>query len=146
MISHSPHLLSVVVSAILTLALANCVAEHGDPVVQSKQEARSEFITLKKKWKDETQGLRLLSTIIVEDYWKGPAAHELIGMGKRALPFVLEEIEAGNFYFNVAASRTTGLDLSSENEKYDERKHSKRWLEWWAINGNNPQWNTFSGH
>ena len=76
------------------------------------------------------------------DYWEGSAAKSIIAMGKKALPFIMKEIENGNFLFIVAAERITQIKMRNQTIQ-SEQENSKYWLKWWQENKNNPVWNIY---
>jgi hypothetical protein len=102
------------------------------------EKAKAEFNELKKQWDKEAPTY----SSNTYDYWKGEAAKAIVNMGKRALPFVFDEIQKGNFFFNVAAERITQVRLRDERHQ-SEQALSKLWINWWHQNKNKPEWNLF---
>jgi len=101
------------------------------------EKATEEFGKLKTMWQAEKEKYK--SSSILSDYWQGEAGKKLIAMGRRALPFVMREIEQGDFMFNIPADKITGIAVSAMSEQ----ERSKKWLEWWRANRDNPKWNMF---
>lgn len=78
-----------------------------------------------------------------KDYWQDPAGQQIIALGKKVLPFIMLEIERGDFFFNVAAREITGIAMQKENEFASEQEYAIRWAAWWKKNKNNPEWNIY---
>jgi len=108
------------------------------------EEITSQYIYLRSKLEREFYDSRYLSN--TNAYWQGQAGQQIISMGKAALPFIMLEIEYGNFFFNVPARKITGLSMRRENEFASEQEYAKRWANWWQINKNNPEWNIYVEH
>ena len=104
-------------------------------------EAQNEFMGLKSKWVQEKAKASFSSR--TSDYWKGPAGLRIMAMGKRALPFVMDEISKGDFFFNVPASKITNITIPSGIKRESEQELSKDWIEWWRKNTDNPEWNIY---
>jgi len=105
------------------------------------EQARREFRALKGRWDIEAGAVSLSSNS--KDRWKGPAGGQIIEMGKRALPFVMDEIEKGDFFFNIAADRITGVRIGTNGPLMSEQERSKAWLSWWEKAKTEPEWNIF---
>jgi hypothetical protein len=101
--------------------------------------AKQEFVQLKAQWQQEAP----LGSSDSRDYWKGGAGLQIIDGGKRFLPFVMAEIDNGNFFFNVAAKEITGISMHKEGEFQSEQEYTRRWAEWWKTNRSNPGWNIY---
>lgn len=104
----------------------------------NKEDAKQQFQELKTKWESEIKGEVQLSSVTY-NYWEGEAGRRIIAMGKRALLFVMDEIENGNFLFNVPAEKITGIKMEGRYEQ----ERSRNWIRWWERNRNNPEWNIF---
>ena len=106
------------------------------------EEAKRKFTDLRKHWEEEAQQHWYLSD--TKAYWQWSAGQAIIAMGKEALPFVMEEVQKGNFFFNVPAARITGISMRKEEEiMVSEQDIARRWVKWWEANRNNPEWNVF---
>ena len=104
-------------------------------------EAQHEFMKLKSKWAREKAKATLSSR--TTDYWKGAAGQSIIAMGKRALPFVMEEISRGDFFFNIPAWKITNITTPNGIKRESEQELSRDWIEWWRKNKDNPEWNVY---
>jgi len=64
------------------------------------------------------------------DYWKGPHDKAIIALGPGIIPYLIKQVKAGDFWFNVRLALITHVDIA--NGKYDsEQANSKLWVEWW---------------
>lgn len=98
---------------------------------------KGNFEKLRSEWQAEKERHKYSSR--TDDYWQGKAGKEIIAMGKRALPFVMEEIKKGDFFFNIPAYKITGIKMKGKSEQ----EKSKEWVKWWEENKNNTKWNPF---
>jgi len=135
--------LSTVLRASLACAALLISVGCGEPVGESDsasfEAARREFVKLKAQWEVEIKAVSFSSD--TADRWTGPAAHAIVGMRKRALPFVMEEIKQGNFFFNIAAVAITGTDQGQG--LWSEQERSRKWVQWWDRTSKDPTWNIF---
>jgi len=136
------YVLPMMFLVLLSLVWSSVLGGDLEPSTTSKYlEAQREFMELKRKWEQEKENFWFSSR--TTDYWKGPAGQNIIGMGKRALPFVMEEISRGDFLFNVPAQKITNISAPSGIERESEQKLSLDWIEWWKENKDNPEWNIY---
>ena len=85
----------------------------------------SRFEELVDTWTKETIDISSISDIISH-----PAYLEIIGMGPRAVPLLLNELrERPDFWF-VALEAITGEDPTSDDSSGDLMEMAKAWLEW----------------
>lgn len=103
------------------------------------EKARAEFYRLKESWEKECA--EVFASSFIADRCKGPAGRSIIGMGKRALPFVMEEIGKGNILFNQAALEICGFQVAPG--LMSEQDRSDRWIRWWQSSERDPEWNVF---
>ena len=107
---------------------------------------RAEFDVHYAAWEKHRESVSYSS--ISSDYESGPAYEAIVGMGKRALPLVMEKIAAGNFHMNKAAKRITGVDVAPRGSvdltkwppPISSQHVSQRWLAWWEQHRNDPEW------
>lgn len=110
----------------------------GDDYEQTLREYRE----LRKKWEGEARKASFSSD--THDYWTGPSGRSLVAMGRRALPLVILEIRAGDFFFNVAAAGIAGptVDRVVRGEAPgSEQSVASRWAAWWEAVKGDPAWN-----
>jgi hypothetical protein len=123
-------------NSILFVVLSNIV--FAGTIDTQYEQAKSEFNVLKSFWEKEIPKY----SSNTEDYWKGDAGKAILKMGKRALPFVFEEILKFNFLFNVAAEQITQIHPTGK-AGYSEQTKDEFWIKWWHDNKNNPEWNIY---
>lgn len=137
--------IAAVCSGILFVVFVFALLTYGpisEPVVvgtldSEYEKARQEFEDLMRQFLQEwVDWVGPESMISWECMWKVPAGRNIIAMGRRALPFVMQEIEKGNVLLTYAASQITGLRFMHIGE-------TDYWLEWWEENKRNPTWNVF---
>jgi hypothetical protein len=79
----------------------------------------------------------------------------LVAMGKPALPLLMEKLEAGEFFLNKAVQEITGIDIAPRGSigplewkpgvrPFSEQDVSERWIEWWKVHKDSPEWKTTS--
>jgi hypothetical protein len=82
-----------------------------------------------------------------------PEGRSIVAMGKRAMPFVIEDIRSGESQwkwaaFHIVAPTPVPDDATWEeivrtrNEDLIERS-SRDWVKWWDENRNSSEWNVF---
>ena len=98
---------------------------------------QAKYLKLRTEWEKERQQFSKYSD--TRAYWKGPVGKEIISMGKAAIPFLIKELQDGDFFFNIPLEIITGISIngSSEQDKV------KGWLDWWQKNKGNPKWNLY---
>ncbi|MFH1360908.1 MAG: hypothetical protein ABIJ41_07775 [Candidatus Omnitrophota bacterium] len=101
---------------------------------------RADFAALKKKWEIEEEQNRHRSDDV--SYWQGEAGQAILAMGKKALPFVMEEIKQGNLLYNWAAWQITGIRMNGKPSG-SAQDVSQNWIRWWEENKNHSEWNIF---
>ncbi|MFA5259614.1 MAG: hypothetical protein WC450_00110 [Candidatus Omnitrophota bacterium] len=101
------------------------------------QNGAKEFKRLKANFDIEISQPPYVLSSDTHKYWDSKAGQEIIAMGKNALPFIMEEIKNGNYWFNSAAEKITYIKMDGVSEQ----EKSKAWLKWWDVNCNNPRWN-----
>jgi hypothetical protein len=72
----------------------------------------------------------------------------IVAMGKRALPFVMEKLAAGDTRLIRAAEKITQVDVYGPlrsrpdltNPPVSDADLARAWVDWWQIHKNDPQW------
>ena len=64
------------------------------------------------------------------DYWKGPHGKAIIALGPAIIPYLIQELRKGDFFFNVPLARITNADITSNNLG-SEQDNARLWLKWW---------------
>jgi hypothetical protein len=119
-----PH--EIVSSNILVEELSN-PAEGEFP---SHQLTGAEFAALAQQWREATHFLSA-----VEDIAMHEAYQRIIGMGEKALPFILRSLGAGLDHWFWALEAITGESPVPAEEAGDMERMSERWLEWGRRRG-----------
>jgi hypothetical protein len=116
-------------------------ADAGAALTPDQQEFKVHYAA----WEEHRQEVSYSSNS--NDYTSGAAFEAIVGMGKRALPMVMEKIAAGNFHMNQAAKLITGINIAPRSSvdmtqwpPITEQAVSKRWLAWWDEHKSDPQW------
>lgn len=125
--------------AAFVLAISLCFCAFS--FAQTEEESAKELQQLKADFQEEISYPPYSDYVFPERYWDSDSGRKIIAMGKRALPFIMEEIKNGETMFTVAASRITGIKMSGPTA--DDL--SQQWLDWWQENRDNPEWKAFDG-
>ncbi len=91
---------------------------------------RREFELLAAKWEEETSGYSASSDEIIH-----PAYLRIIGMGKSALPWILEEMSENHGQWFVALEAITGENPIHEEDYGRRPKMRSAWQDWGRKNG-----------
>ena len=105
-------------------------APDSDRVPPKMSEVRKEFERLLPLWQKERKAYGLSSNSY--DYWKGPHGKAIIALGPAITPFLIQQVKAGEFLFNVPLALIAKVDIA--NGRYDsEQANSKLWVQWWET-------------
>jgi len=96
-------------------------------------EARALFNELAQEWQNAT---RFLSSLT--DITSHPAYQRIIGMGKAAVPLVLERLRRNPDHWFWALKSITGVDPVNDEARGDLNAMSRAWLDWGRQHGRNP--------
>jgi hypothetical protein len=134
----------------MALALS-CSSEgcggNGNPL---KEEFDAKFAS----WKGHCNRPEISIHSNLNYYIKTPEYDALVAMGKPALPFLMEKLEAGEFILNDAVKKITGINIvvresvplkwGPDVPPFSALDVSKLWLEWWKEHKDLPEWKTDS--
>ena len=88
------------------------------------------FATLADEWEHDIAGSSL-----IQDMVDHPKYREIIGLGRDAIPFILERLSAqGGFWFG-ALHEISGEFAPSEDDLGNREKMTSAWLQWGRDNG-----------
>ncbi|MCX5709517.1 MAG: hypothetical protein NT088_02150 [Candidatus Omnitrophica bacterium] len=104
-----------------------------------KEKAAAEFKALNEDFKEETSLPPYSDYVYKNKYWMSDSGRAIIAMGKRALPFLMDELQNGNYWYATAVDYITGIRMAGTTG--DDL--AGRWLAWWEENKDNPEWNLF---
>jgi hypothetical protein len=92
----------------------------------SAQSQRSRFKALARKWHSET----LMSSSLTETFLH-PAYQQIIGMGKPALPLIMEELTARPAWWFWAIDSIAGKSILPTDFQGDFDATVQKYLAWW---------------
>ncbi len=115
-------------------ALLEAVVDVRRHALQSQTGARSDdmalFAELTERWQTDT---RLSSS--VAEMAMHPAYQRIIGMGRRAVPLILRELERRPHHWFWALAAITGERPVPPGDYGQVRKMTEAWLRWGKSNG-----------
>ncbi|WP_147328130.1 MULTISPECIES: hypothetical protein [unclassified Duganella] len=88
------------------------------------------FIENLQKWRSETKFISSTEKIILHRSYQ-----RIIGLGKKALPFIFSDIENGCTHWFWALEAITGIDPVVDDHIGDMDAMVQDWLNWATING-----------
>lgn len=97
---------------------------------RTTEDLHREFCSLVAQWREETFGQSLAAPGVLN-----PAYLRIIGMGERALPWLLDELEENGGQWYVALQSITGEDPVPEEDRGHRPKMRAAWREWGRRNG-----------
>lgn len=90
----------------------------------------AKFRRLAQRWRRETAAFSSLTKIVSH-----PAYLEIIAMGEKALPLILEDLEKRVSHWFVALAAISGEDVISADDAGDLRRMTAAWLSWGRDRG-----------
>jgi len=118
----------------VVLRLLEQLREHEDDAMdltdRTAAEARALFNELAQEWQNAT---RFLSSLT--DITSHPAYQRIIGMGKAAVPLVLERLRRNPDHWFWALKSITGVDPVNDEARGDLNAMSRAWLDWGRQHG-----------
>jgi len=95
-----------------------------------KQDIEAAFFQLRGQWTEDTiMSSNLVATIT------HPAYYSIIGLGRAALPLILDDLKNGGGPWFVALQAITRENLASPENATDARKLRDDWLAWGRAHG-----------
>ena len=94
-------------------------------VRQQTERLRAEFETLARQWKDDTAGDSTGTAILMH-----PAHQRIVGMGRPALPLILEDMREQGGHWFAALHAISGENPIAPEEQGRILKMQAAWLEW----------------
>lgn len=126
-------LTSSCVIAAATALRADAADDERPPARMSQ--VRREFERLLPLWQVEREQYNYSSCS--RDYWQGPHGKAIIALGPAIIPYVIQELKAGDHFFNVPMEVITNVDIA--NGQYEsEQTNAKLWVEWWEATKKEP--------
>jgi hypothetical protein len=100
------------------------------PELSSTLAVSDRFGALAARWKRETEFCSSRTKMV-----EHPAYQEIIGIGRAALPLILEELRADPRYWFSALQAITGEDPVPKEDRGSVRKMADAWLRWGKAHG-----------
>ena len=105
-------------------------ALDGASVRQQTERLRQEFEALARQWKDDTAGDSTGTAILLH-----PAHQRIVGMGRPALPLILEDMSEHGGHWFAALRAISGENPVVPEDRGRVRKMQAAWIEWGRRNG-----------
>ena len=90
-----------------------------------------EYQRLLPLWQIEREDYKFSSN--TSDYWEGPHGQAIIALGPAIIPFLIQQVKAGDFWFNVPLNIFIGTQIESKPGLVSEQTRSKLYSDWWEI-------------
>ena len=97
---------------------------------QRHAELFEEFVRLAAQWQAETAGASVTRRIVSH-----PAYLRIIGMGERAVPWILDQLENGEAHWFEALHAITGANPVPDEDRGVYAKMAQAWVTWGRDNG-----------
>jgi hypothetical protein len=108
-------------------SLLNKVAEQ--QVESDADDVREEFERLKEAWEEKSEYMSVLTDmVLLQEYQR------IIGLGRPAVPLLIEELRNGGDHWFWALVAITGRDHAEGAKNYDEAV--ARWIDWYEACSN----------
>lgn len=105
-------------------------ALDGASVREQTERLRQEFEALARQWKDDTAGDSTGTAILLH-----PAHQRIVGMGRPALPLILEDMSEHGGHWFAALRAISGENPVAPEDQGRVRKMRATWIEWGRRNG-----------
>ncbi len=89
------------------------------------KDEEEDFQNLAEKWKEET-----LLTSSVNKIESNPSYLEIIGMGKKVLPYIFQDLKSEPAFWFSALEKITGCDPIESSHRGIVRLMTEDWLKW----------------
>ncbi len=97
---------------------------------QVSREARANFDRLARDWQNAVQYMSSLSQMVTH-----PAYQQIIGMGREAIPLLLERLSHEPNHCFWALKSIAGEDPVADGERGNLEAMSRAWLKWGSQHG-----------
>jgi len=98
------------------------------PLFAEAEEKRSEFDLLASQWRRETRHISVISKKVSH-----PAYLRIMGMGRAAVPLLLEALRDQPAHWFEALRAATKTDPANASSNFSEAREA--WLAWGKFNG-----------
>lgn len=114
----------------ITLAALDIRKEYLRPASRQVEGIHEKFKRLVDRWRKETVFQSSAHQMATH-----PSYQEVIGMGKDAIPFLLQELERNPDHWFWALRSITGIDPVPQEDRGNVRAMTDAWLEWGRLQG-----------
>lgn len=108
----------------------NIEAKDHSAIPYSTQTDLHKFCVLAETWKEETKHFSMMNQIALN-----PSYQQVIGMGIKAVSFILEDLRLAPAHWFWALKAITGTDPVKSANRGDIKKMANDWIEWGLQNG-----------
>ncbi|MEH2182640.1 hypothetical protein [Nostoc sp.] len=109
---------------------AKQITNRSSSYLLRQAELKETFIKLANQWHSETKHMSLISDMVLH-----PAYQQIIGMGKNAVPLILEELSREPEHWFWALKSITGANPVKPEDKGRLKKMTEAWLDWGRQHG-----------
>jgi hypothetical protein len=103
-----------------------CLRQYLNPVSRQSENLAIKFNRLKCKWQEDTVFSSSITEIAMH-----PAYQQIIGLGKDALPFIMNELATEPNIWFWALKAITGVDPVPHEKMGDIDAMAYEWIKWW---------------
>jgi hypothetical protein len=121
--------IAAVSTGIKTVAAAEPSSELPRRPSRKISKVEKEYLRLLPLWQGERKQFSPSSD--THDYWRGPHGRAIIALGPAIIPYLIQELRRGDFFFNVPLEWITNADISNGNTDLSEQDNAQLWLKWW---------------
>ena len=100
-----------------------------EPISRRQKDLAIKFTSLKLEWEEETLHLSSVTQAAMH-----PAYQQVIGMGEKALPLIMDELDRKPGLWFWALKSITGEDPVPAKMRGKTKAMTEIWLLWWARN------------
>jgi hypothetical protein len=96
---------------------------------EAAMELRAEFDALADEWERHRQKIWYSSNI--RDYLDHPAVRKLVGLGRPAIPLIIERYKKDQLPWGFVLQEITGVKIIEDPNRFNPDEVKRRWVEWW---------------
>ena len=89
------------------------------------EDIEKDYRRLLPLWQKEREQFSFSSR--TDDYWQGPNGKAIIALGPAIIPYLIQEVRKGDFFFNVPLQLIISADVAKDCSEQDR---AKLWLKW----------------
>ena len=100
------------------------------PISRSSDFPKHRFLSLKFQWEHDTALMSSISEMVMH-----PAYQRIIGMGEKAIPFIMNELKTNGGHWFWALKSISGEDPVLPEYRGNIEEMTKAWLKWGEDKG-----------